>query len=143
MKETIKSKESLQKICDYYGHMLIFAKYLTEMARKHCKKIVASSPGCTWYKPAGVPLRYLDEVVLRVEEYESLRLADYQGLYHLDAGTQMGVSRQTFGRLVTGARRKIAEALVTGKAIRIEGGNYSDLFNQIQKTYENSSSNQK
>jgi uncharacterized protein len=93
------------------------------MPRKHCKKIIASAPGCTWYKPAGIPLRFLDEVVLGLEEYESLRLADYQGIYHEQAGAQMGISRQTFGRLVSGARHKIAEALVTGKAIRIEGGN--------------------
>ncbi len=104
----------------------------TTMPRTHCKKIVASSPGCTWYKPAGIPLRFLEEVILHLEEYEALRLADYQSLYHEEAGARMGISRQTFGRLVARARQKVAEAMVTGKAIRIEGGNFTENINLKQ-----------
>jgi hypothetical protein len=61
-------------------------------------------------------------VALTLDEFESLRLADLEGLYQEDAAGRMGVSRATFGRIVESARRKVAEALVRGKALRIEGG---------------------
>jgi predicted DNA-binding protein (UPF0251 family) len=64
----------------------------------------------------------LEETVLSVDELESLRLADLGGLYHEEAAARMNVSRATFGRIVETARRKVAEALVEGKALRIEGG---------------------
>ena len=60
------------------------------------------------------------EVELLPDELEAFRLADYQGLYHQDAAGKMGVSRQTFGRILASARKKIAEALVLGKALKIE-----------------------
>lgn len=56
------------------------------------------------------------------DEFEALRLADYEGLYQEQAAERMGVSRQTFGRIVEAARRKVAEALVKGLALRIGGG---------------------
>ena len=64
----------------------------------------------------------LQEVSLSVDEFEALRLADLDGLYHDRAAASMGVSRATFGRIVEAARRKVAEALVGGKALRIVGG---------------------
>lgn len=64
----------------------------------------------------------LEEVVLHVDEYEALRLADLEGLYQEEAALRIGVSRQTFGRLIESARRKTADAVVNGKALRIEGG---------------------
>ncbi|MGM0578909.1 MAG: DUF134 domain-containing protein [Myxococcota bacterium] len=79
-------------------------------------------PEATYFKPRGVPLRDLDEVTLTVDEVEALRLADLEGRYQQDAAESMGVSRATFGRIVASARRKTAEALVGGKALRIEGG---------------------
>jgi uncharacterized protein len=66
----------------------------------------------------------LDEVVLSIDELEALRLADLEGLYQEEAAKSMGVSRQTFGRIVTAARRKTAEALVGGKALKIDGGEF-------------------
>jgi len=66
----------------------------------------------------------LDEVVLGIDEFEALRLADLEGLYQEDAARQMGVSRQTFGRIVGSARRKVADALVSGKALRIDGDEF-------------------
>jgi DNA-directed RNA polymerase subunit RPC12/RpoP len=63
-------------------------------------------------------------VVLRVDELEALRLADKEGMYQEQAAEQMKISRPTFGRIVETARRKVAEALVEGKALRIEGGNF-------------------
>jgi len=66
----------------------------------------------------------LEEVVLTVDEFEAVRLGDLEGMYHADAATRMGVSRQTFGRIIGAARQKIAEALVVGKVLRIEGGSF-------------------
>jgi len=79
-------------------------------------------PGATLFKPAGIPARELDEIVLPLDEFEAIRLADMEGLYHEQAAERMNVSRQTLGRILESARRKVAEALVTGKALRIEGG---------------------
>ena len=73
-------------------------------------------------KPAGVPARDLEEVVLGFDEAEALRLADLEGFYQEAAARSMGVSRQTFGRIVETARRKVADAILNGKALRIEGG---------------------
>lgn len=93
------------------------------MARpKNCRRI-GSMPGCTLFKPAGVPGRDLDEISLAVDELEALRLADHEGLYQQEAAKRMGVSRQTFGRIVDSARKKVAKVLVEGLALRIEGGN--------------------
>jgi predicted DNA-binding protein (UPF0251 family) len=64
----------------------------------------------------------LQEVRLSVDELEALRLADLEGLYQEDAAARMNVSRATFGRIVGSARRKVAEVLVGGHALRIEGG---------------------
>lgn len=93
------------------------------MPRKKCLRLVRGRPEVTYYKPAGIPLRDLEEVVIGFDEFEALRLADLEGRYHEQAAQAMNISRQTFGRLIDGARRKVAEALAGGKAIRLEGGN--------------------
>jgi len=62
----------------------------------------------------------LQEVFLHMDEVEALRLADFEGFYHEDAALKMNVSRATFGRILDEARRKVAEALLKGKALRIE-----------------------
>lgn len=64
----------------------------------------------------------LDQLTLTVDEFEAVRLADLQGLYQDQAADEMNVSRQTFGRIIQSAHRKIAEALVEAKALAIEGG---------------------
>jgi predicted DNA-binding protein (UPF0251 family) len=79
-------------------------------------------PARNYFKPCGVPSSQLEEIVLAVDELEALRLADLEGLYQNRAAGAMSVSRQTFGRIVEEARRKVADALVKGKALRIEGG---------------------
>lgn len=81
-------------------------------------------PRLTLFKPAGVPLRDLEEVCLTVEELEAVRLKDLLGLEQEACAERMGISRPTFHRILTAARAKIAEALVSGKAIRVEGGNF-------------------
>lgn len=94
------------------------------MARPKKNRIVADDPQVSYFKPRGIPLRQLEEVQLSVDEMEALRLADLENMSQEDAGQQMGVSRATFGRIVQRARHLVAEALVAGKAIRVEGGNY-------------------
>jgi len=64
----------------------------------------------------------LEEVALSVDELEALRLADLEGLYQDEAAARMGVSRPTFARIVEASRRRVAEALVHGRALRIAGG---------------------
>lgn len=74
------------------------------------------------FKPAGVPARDLEEVVLTLDGAEAVCLADLEGLYQEAAAQRMGVSRQTFGRIIEAARRTIADAVINGKCLRIEGG---------------------
>lgn len=83
-------------------------------------RCVGCVPNACYFKPKGVPLVDLEEVYLSLDELEALRLADCEGRYHEDAAREMKISRATFGRIVKGARRKVAEALTKGKALRIE-----------------------
>lgn len=92
------------------------------MPRPKCCRLVARKPGSTYFKPQGVPLRSLEVSILELDEFEALRLADLERLYHEDAAARMGVSRQTFGRIIESARQKVADALMNGKALSIEGG---------------------
>ncbi|MEM5814748.1 MAG: DUF134 domain-containing protein, partial [Candidatus Aenigmatarchaeota archaeon] len=75
-------------------------------------------------KPAGVPVRELKEVILPKDELEAVRLKDGEGMEQTAAARRMGISQPTFFRLLGGARKKIADALVNGKALKIEGGTY-------------------
>lgn len=92
------------------------------MARPKCCRRVSEEPGCRLFKPIGVPLFTIDEIVLSVDELEAIKLADLEGLYQEQAAERMNVSRQTFGRIVGSARRKVAQVLVEGLALRIQGG---------------------
>ena len=94
------------------------------MSRPKKIRNIVCDPDICYFKPRGVPLRDLEEVGLTVDEYEAIRLADLFGLSHEEAGKRMGVSRATFGRIIQNARRVVADALVNGMAIRIEGGVY-------------------
>jgi predicted DNA-binding protein (UPF0251 family) len=93
---------------------------------RKCRRI-AFMPGTNYYKPAGVPLRFLDEVCLSFEELESVRLKDLEDLDQEHSAERMNISRSTFQRILESARKKIADALLNGKAIRIEGGNVEML----------------
>lgn len=88
------------------------------------ERIVAGMPDVVFFKPAGVRMMDLEEVVLAVDEFEALRLKDFEELEQEDAAKKMGISQPTFHRLLTSARKKVADALTNGKAIRIEGGDY-------------------
>jgi predicted DNA-binding protein (UPF0251 family) len=82
---------------------------------------VSEALGECVFRPAGPRRERLESVMLRRDEAEAVRLADLQGLYQEDAAGRMGVSRQTFGRIVESARRKIADAIINHKCLRIEG----------------------
>jgi len=94
------------------------------MGRNKKDRIVKYNPDVNYFKPRGIPMFDLEEVSLTVDEREALRLADYLGMSHEDAGREMGVSRATFGRIVQKARKTVADAMINGKAILIEGGNF-------------------
>ncbi len=93
------------------------------MSRPCCKKTINNVSRCEVFKPHGIPLLDLEEVILSLDELEALRLSDLKGLYQDAAARAMGISRQTFGRIIESARQKSADALLNGKALRITGGN--------------------
>jgi predicted DNA-binding protein (UPF0251 family) len=101
------------------------------MARPFCCRRVAGEPESNYFKPRGVPLLSLDEVVMTVDEFEAIRLADLEGLYQEQAAGRMGISRPTFGRIIESAHRKVADALVGGKALKIEGGEVTMLGQRL------------
>lgn len=94
------------------------------MPRPRCRARVRGLPAVSIFKPRGVPTSRLEIIELAVEEFEALKLADLQGLYHAEAAARMEVSRPTFGRILASARGKTAAALAHGKGIAIEGGHY-------------------
>lgn len=95
------------------------------MSRPKKCRCVNCCPDSNYFKPKGIPIVNLEEVSLSLDELEAIRLADLEGLYHEEAAGGMNVSRATFGRILDAARRKVAEAIVNGKALRIEGNNNS------------------
>lgn len=94
------------------------------MGRAQLWRRVSAIPPVNYFKPIGVPMSGLREVRLLVEEAESIRLKDLEGLEQEECSQKMKISRTTFARLLETARQKVADALLNGKAIRIEGGNY-------------------
>lgn len=96
-----------------------------------CRRI-AFLPEVTYFKPAGIPLRVLQEVRLSVEEAEAIRLKDLEGLGQEQCAEKMSISRPTFQRVLGSARQKMSDALLNGKAIRIEGGNFEMAMSRFR-----------
>ncbi len=94
------------------------------MARQFRKRCICKLPQVNYFKPAGLPMQGLAIVVLSLEEVEAVRLKDFMGLEQKAAALRMNVSQPTFCRMLIAARQKIAEALVMGKVIKMEGGNF-------------------
>jgi len=86
----------------------------------------------TYFKPAGIPLRNLEEVCLSIEEAEALRLKELEGLEQEQGAEKMNISRPTFQRVLASARQKVADALLKGKAIKIEGGNFEMTWRRFR-----------
>lgn len=92
------------------------------MTRPKIIRRVNFEPQTTYFKPRGIPLSSLEENVLTMDELEALRLKNYKLLNQVECAKKMKVSQSTFQRILCLANKKIADALINGKAIKIEGG---------------------
>ncbi len=90
------------------------------MARPRKCRCIRSRPNALYFKPRGVPVVELEEMSIGLDEFEAVRLADYEGLYQEVGADRMKISRATFARILNEAHRKVAECLIKGKALRIE-----------------------
>lgn len=93
------------------------------MARPIIRRKINFWPKATYFKPAGIPLNTIQEIELLGDEIEAIRLKDLKGLEQIEVAKNMQVSRPTVVRILQSARRKIAEGLINGKAIKFEKGN--------------------
>ena len=99
------------------------------------KRKIDGPPRFNDFKPVGVPKRILEKIELTLDEFEAIRLADYLQLEHLAASVRTGISRPTFTRLIEKARHKLAQAIIEGKELIIEGGNI-DFINTLHRCKE-------
>ncbi len=90
------------------------------MARPKKCRCLKGRPACGYFQPRGVDPARLREVCLCLDEFEAIRLADHLGCYQQEAAARMKISRPTFGRILDRAHAKVAEAILCGKALRIE-----------------------
>ncbi|MGA2915412.1 MAG: DUF134 domain-containing protein [Sedimentisphaerales bacterium] len=95
-----------------------------------CRR-VCGNPQADYFKPRGIPVSQLEEVVLTLDEFEAVRLADLDGLYQEEAAKMMNISRQTFGNIIESAHNKIANAIINAKALKICGG----IVKMMQKQF--------
>ncbi len=103
------------------------------MPRPRRFRRVGLTPNTTYFKPAGIKLTDLEEIILTISEYESLRLKDLMGLDQEIAAKKMAISQPTFHRLLISARKKLADAIVHGKAIKIQGGHFKVVDMPLRK----------
>jgi predicted DNA-binding protein (UPF0251 family) len=90
------------------------------MPRHKIPRCVRFNPDVYYFKPRGIPLRLLEEVILLADELEALKLYNVDGLDQTKSAQKMKISQPTFARILSSADKKIAEAIIKGKAIRIE-----------------------
>jgi len=90
------------------------------MVRPRLCRNVKFNPQVNYFKPQGIPVRCLEAVEMSLEEMEALRLKNLEGLEQTEAARKMNTSQSTFARILASANQKIADALINGKAIRIE-----------------------
>lgn len=95
------------------------------MARPVKCRRVERLPKFTYFIPAGRRKCEIEEIIIKVEELEAVRLKDIEELNQEECAQRMNVSRQTFQNIIDSARKKIATAIIEGKAINISGGNYT------------------
>ena len=89
------------------------------MPRPRLCRRIRFNPNITYFKPQGVPMRYLETIELTAEEAEALRLKNKKNLNQEEAARKMNTSQSTFQRILSSAYKKITEALIEGKAIKI------------------------
>ena len=92
------------------------------MPRPRSGRKIGHLPGSTYFKPAGVPVRRLRTTTIDLDELESMRLVDGEGMKQIEAAEQMDVSQSTIARLLASGRKKVALALAHGEALRLEKG---------------------
>jgi len=95
------------------------------MPRPEKMRRICCEPAVSYFKPRGIPVAGLEEIGLCLDEFEALRLLDFAQLGQGEVARKMNVSQPTLSRIISSARKKVADAICTGKAIRIEGGIYS------------------
>ena len=100
--------------------LLTYVHMEKNMRKKKCRNIEADHSNIC-FKPCGVKGRNLEEVVLFEDEAEALRLADFEGLYQQECAERMHISRTTFVRLIESARKKVSDAVLHQKKLKIEG----------------------
>ena len=89
------------------------------MPRPKKPRCLRFRPNVYYFKPQGIPLRMLEEVVLEHDELEALKLHDVDGLEQIEAAKKMKISQSTFARMLDKAYKKLAEGIIKGKAIKI------------------------
>lgn len=95
------------------------------MPRPHKKRLVRAMPRYTYFKPTGIPMPLLEEIVLTVDELEALRLKNIEKLEQHDCADRMNIAQSTLQRILVSANEKVARAIIEGKALRIHGGSYT------------------
>jgi uncharacterized protein len=98
---------------------VIIVKFFFMVRPRLCRRIKIR-PRAYYFKPRGIPLRQLEEVSISKEELEAVRLNDYLELNQTESARKMNTSQSTFQRILVSARKKISEALISGKALKIE-----------------------
>ncbi len=99
-------------------------------------RFVRFNPNVKYFKPAGVPIRELEEVMINYEEAEAIRLKYVENLDQENAAKKMNISRSTFQRILSSALSKVADFITNGKALRVEGGNFRIIKNKRETTNE-------
>ena len=94
------------------------------MGRNKKDKIILKNPKYTYYKPPGIGLRDLNEQIISIEEFEAMRLKDFENKDQTTCAQIMEIHQSTFQRLLVKARKKLIGAIIEGSAIKIEGGNF-------------------
>ena len=92
----------------------------TKMPRPCKQRRVMGKPNSSYFKPAGIRMNELEEIGLSLPEFEAIRLIDFEGIPQTEAGIKMHVSQSTLSRILSSGRKKIADAIINGKAIKIE-----------------------
>lgn len=91
-----------------------------KMVRPCRRRRVRGNPNSSFFKPAGIRLIDLNEILLSLAEFEAIRLIDFEEISQEEAGKKMEISQPTLSRVLKSGRKKIADAIVNGKAIKIE-----------------------
>ena len=100
------------------------------MVRPRRARSISFQPDVTYFKPIGVPMAHLKETMLSFDELETIRLIDSEGLDQTKSAKKMKISQSTLSRLLKEGRKKLADAIIQGNAIKIQGGN----FKMVQPT---------